>query len=367
MNLEYLKAQNSLLEKKLLNSLKKNIKNSDFILGKDVNLLEKKLSQYVGSKYCCTVSSGTDALLIALKLLNIKPGDEIITSAFSWISAVEMITLLGAIPRFCDIDPLTFNINPKEIKRYINNKTKAIIPISLFGQICNIKEINLIAKKNNLKVIEDAAQSFGSYENNIKSCSCADISITSFFPTKPLGTLGDGGAIFVNNDKYYKKALKYRNHGQLSKGNFELVGYNSRLDTLKASFLIQKLKIFEKELNLRQKIYKNYKKLIERANLNIALPFIKPNVISAFAQFPILTSKSNRRKIEIFNKNSNSFNYPIFYKKPIYNLKPYKSFKTETLPITEQICKTIFCLPFNPYMKFKDQVTIINKLRKIIS
>lgn len=367
MNLDFLKIQNQKIKKKLISSFTNSINQADYILGHNVNLLEKKLSSDVGSKYCCVVSSGTDALYIALKCLDIKKGDEVITSPFSWISAVEMIVSLGAIPVFCDIDPLTFNLNPLEITKKISNKTKAILPVSLFGQICDIQEINKIAKKFKIKVIEDAAQSYGSSENGINSCNCTDLSITSFFPTKPLGTLGDGGAIFTNNKKYYEYCIKFRNHGQYIKGKYDLVGVNSRLDNIKAGFLIEKLKIFKKEVELRQNVYKSYCEYLENSKLNIQLPFIKPKTISVFAQFPLLTSKENRQKIISFNKISKKFKFPIFYPKPIYELKPYSSFRVEKLEITEMICKTIFCLPFHPYMKPKELHQITNYLKKVIN
>ena len=366
MNTDFLKIQNKSISTKLARSLLKNIKNSDFILGENVKILEKKLSKIVGSKYCCTVSSGTDALLIALKSIGLKKNEEVITSPFSWLSAVEMIVAEGAKPVFCDIDPLTFNINPNEITKLINKKTRAIIPISLFGQICDISKINKIAKKYKLKVIEDAAQSFGSKQENINSCNCADISTTSFFPTKPLGTLGDGGACFTNSDIYYKKFLRLRNHGQLKKGDFSTVGMNSRFDAIKAGFLLEKIKLFNKELLLRQKIYKNYCNLINNSSIDVQLPFIKPKTISVFAQFPLLTSERNRRKIQEFNKLSKKIKFPIFYKEPIYNLKPYKIYFQKHLLVTEKICKTIFCLPFHPYMNLNDQKKIIYQLKNII-
>ena len=366
MNTDFLQNQNKSISKKLTKSLLKNIKNSDFIMGENVKILEKKLCNFVGSKYCCTVSSGTDALLIALKSIGLKKNDEVITSPFSWLSAVEMIVAEGAKPVFCDIDPLTFNINPNEIKKLINKKTKVIVPISLFGQICDISKINMIAKKNNLKVIEDAAQSFGSKQEDINSCNCTDISTTSFFPTKPLGTLGDGGACFTNSEIYYKRFLKLRNHGQLKKGDFSIVGMNSRFDTIKAGFLLEKIKLYSKEILLRQKIYKNYCDLINNYSLNVQIPFIKPKTTSVFAQFPLLTSENNRKKIQKYNKLSKKFKFPIFYKEPIYNLKPYKIYFKKNLLITEKICKTIFCLPFHPYMKFTDQKKIIYQLKQII-
>ncbi len=367
MNTNYLRIQNLKIKKKLIFSLSKSISDSDFILGPSVKVLEDKLSKKVGSKYCCTVSSGTDALLIALKCLDIKKGDEVITSPFSWISAAEMILSIGARPVFCDIDPLTFNINPDMISKKISKKTKAIIPVSLFGQICDIEEINKIAKKNKLKVIEDAAQSFGSQENKIKSCNCTDISITSFFPTKPLGTLGDGGAIFTNNKKYYEYSLKLRNHGQLSKGNYSLIGGNSRFDTIKSKFLLEKLKLFNREIFLRKKVYKTYCDLIHTNELNVQHPFIKPNTTSVFAQYSVLTSKENRKKIEKFNLTSKSLKFPIFYPSPIYKLKPYKSSINYKLPVTEKICECIFSLPFHPYMKKNEQKEIIMTLKKIIN
>ena len=233
-----------------------------FIMGQDVFDLEYNLSNYTESEYSISCSSGTDALLLALMSLNIRPGDEIITTPFTFISTVEVILLLKAKPVFVDIREDTFNINEELIERAITKKTKAIIPVSLFGQTSDMDSINYIAKKYGLKVIEDAAQSFGAIYKKEKSCNISDIACTSFFPAKPLGCFGDGGAIFTNNQDLAEKMISLRNHGQISKYNYAYTGINGRMDTIQAAILNIKLKYFDKEIVLRNKVAKIYNNIL---------------------------------------------------------------------------------------------------------
>ncbi|MDC2992741.1 DegT/DnrJ/EryC1/StrS family aminotransferase, partial [Pelagibacteraceae bacterium] len=238
-------------KKKISSNIKRVISKGNFILGEEVAQLENKLSKYVNSNYCITTSNGTDALLMSLIALDIKPGDEVITSPFSFISAAEVINNIGAKPVFVDVDYDTFNINYKLIEKKITTRTKAIIPVNLFGQCADYDQINFFGKKYNLKIIEDAAQSFGAKYNNKMSCSLADISCTSFFPSKPLGCYGDGGACFTKSKKIYDKLKSIRSHGSLKKYTYSIRGINGRLDTIQAAVLLAKLKHFDAEIKSR--------------------------------------------------------------------------------------------------------------------
>ena len=211
-----------------------------FILGPEVKELEEKLADYVGTKYCITCASGTDALQIALMALNIGAGDEVITTAFTYIATGEVIAQVGATPVFVDIDPVTYNIDPSKIEEAITDKTKAIIPVSLYGQCADFDEINAIAEKHNLAVIEDGAQSFGATYKGKRSCGLSTIGCTSFFPTKPLGCYGDGGAIFTNDENLAKAMDQIHRHGQDRRYHHIRMGLNSRLDTLQAAVLLAK-------------------------------------------------------------------------------------------------------------------------------
>ena len=240
-------------QEKIYNNLNKSIrrvfKHGKYIMGPEIDRLEKKLSSYVNSKYCITVSSGTDALLISLMALNISKGDEVITSPFSYFATSEVILMLGAKPIYVDIDLLTYNIDVNKIENKITNKTKAIMPVSIFGKCADLTNLEKISKKYKIPIIEDAAQSFGAIHNNRRSCNFGDIGCTSFFPSKPLGCYGDGGACFTNNISLANKIKKLRIHGQFKTNQPDLAGLNARLDSIQAAILIEKFKIFSKEVN----------------------------------------------------------------------------------------------------------------------
>ena len=358
MNFYNLKNQDSKFRKKIIKNLNILLRKGQFIMGKEVLLLEKKLSNFVGSKYCISTSSGTDALLLALMAINIKAGDEVITSPFTFVSTVEVIKLLGAKPVFVDINPKTFNIDENLIKKKITKKTKAIIPVSLFGQAPNFSKINSLVKKSKIVVIEDAAQSFGSKQNNKFSCNLSTIGCTSFFPTKPLGCYGDGGACFTNNKLIAKKLIQLRTHGQKKKYVYSRIGVNARLDTIQASILLEKLKFFRSEIKLRNIVAKNYNKLINLINKKIDLPFIEKGNNSVYAQYSLLLE--NRDKT-IRNLKKKKIPFAIYYPHPIYFYKPYKKYKTHC-PVSEETCKKILNLPMNPYLSKKDQKYIIDNI-----
>lgn len=349
---------------KIKNSLYKGIKklfnHHKYILGPEIYELEKKLSKYTGSKYVVSCSSGTDAILMSLMALDVKKGDEIITSPFTWMSNVEMIKLLGAKPIYADICLETFNILPQEVEKKITKKTKAILPISLFGQTADFKKINSIAKKFKIKVIEDAAQSFGAMHHGKYSCNLSDIGTTSFFPTKPLGCYGDGGACFTNNRELYDKLKLIRNHGQKKKGENICIGLNARLDTLQAVVLNSKIKILKRELNLRNKVALRYTNELRKLNY-ISVPKILSFNKSVYAQYSILC-KNRSLVIKKFKKDKIPFS--IFYKKPIYRQKAY-FVKNMYLKNTEFVCGKILSLPFYPYLKTNIQKKIIDSISNI--
>ncbi|MCX7632915.1 MAG: DegT/DnrJ/EryC1/StrS family aminotransferase, partial [Turneriella sp.] len=234
-----------------------------YILGPEVRELETALAEFCGTKHCLTVASGTDALLIALMALNIGPGDEVIVPPFSFFATAEVVALLGAKPVFADIDDKTYNLAPEKLEAAITPRTKAILPVSLYGQCADFDAINAIATKYALPVIEDAAQSFGASYKGRKSCNLSTIGCTSFFPSKPLGCYGDGGAIFTNDDALAEKMAWLRVHGQDRRYHHPLIGINGRMDTLQAAILLAKLQIFPEEITLRATIGRRYSELLQ--------------------------------------------------------------------------------------------------------
>lgn len=353
-----LKPQYKIIKSSLNKKLKDVFEHEQYILGPEVTELEAKLIEFTNSKYCLTVSSGTDALLIALLCLDVVPGDEIILSSYSFVSAAEVICLLGATPVFVDVEFSNANIDPNQIESKITKKTKAIIATSLFGCPANFNLINKIAKKNKLIVIEDAAQSFGaSYENN-KSCNLSDIACTSFFPSKPLGCYGDGGAIFFKNKRFYDKAKKIRVHGQSKRYSHDLIGINGRLDTIQAAILNCKLNIFDNEVKLRQKVAKYYDSKLSDIFKTFKVPL---NTRSVYAQYSIIIN-SRKKFIEKFE--SENIPYAVHYPKSITSQKAYKKYikENEEFPISNEISSSILCLPMHPYLLKRDQDKIINCL-----
>ena len=349
--------------KKIIDTnIQKILDKSNYILGEEVEILENDLVNFSGSKYAITCSSGTDAILLALMAINIKPGDEIITSPFTWISTGEMISLLNAKPVFVDIEYDTYNLDANLIESSITDKTKAIMPVSLFGQPADLDAIQSIAKKYNLKIIIDGAQSFGStYNGKFDSC-LGDISTTSFFPSKPLGCYGDGGAVFTNDIEYAKKIKKLRVHGQNKRYNHEFIGIGGRLDTIQAAVLLAKLPFFKEELGNRQKIADKYSS--ELSNL-IQTPTIKPNRSSAWAQYTI---RVNNRDDLIKRLLENDIPSSVFYPIPLHLQECFKylNYKKNDFPISEKASNEVLSLPMNPFLN-KDQITyIISNIKKFI-
>ena len=330
------------------------LKNSNYILGKEVYELEKKLKKFTGVKHSITCSSGTDALLLAMMAIDIQPGDEIITTPFTWVSTAETIAFLKATPVFVDIEPDTFNINAKLIEAAITKNTKAIMPVSLFGQPADIDHIQTLANKYNLKVIIDGAQSFGSRYKDKTDSNLGDISITSFFPSKPLGCYGDGGAVFTNNDDYAEKIKMLRVHGQYKRNYHKYIGIGGRMDTLQAAVLMAKLPYFAKELLDRQKIAELYSNSLSAI---LITPSIKIGRSSTWAQYTLKVR--NRDDLQLRLKK---YGIPtlIFYPVPLHLQECFKylQYKKGNFLISEKASKEVISLPMNPFLT-KDQVDFI--------
>ena len=322
-----------------------------------VTELEEKLSAYCSAKYCITCANGTDALQIALMALGIGVGDEVITPGFTYIATAETVALLGAKPIYVDVDAKTYNLDVNQLENAITPKTKAIIPVSLYGQCADFDEINAIAAKYNLPVIEDAAQSFGASYKGRKSCNLTTIACTSFFPSKPLGCYGDGGAIFTNDEELAKIIRQVARHGQDRRYHHIRVGVNSRLDTLQAAILLPKLAILDDEINARQKVAETYIKLLNDVGIN-TVPFIKEGNVSAWAQYTIQVD--NRSNVQEYLK-SQSIPTAVHYPIPL-NKQPAVA-SDRALPVGDAIAERVISLPMHPYMTNEQQSLVVNALK----
>lgn len=346
-----LKSQYQRLKTEIDAGIQRVLDHGQYILGPEVAELEENLANYTGSKYCITVANGTDALQIAQMALGIGPGDEVITPGFTYIATAETVALLGAKPVYVDIDPKTYNLNPALLEAAITPKTKAIIPVSLYGQCADFNAINAIAVKHGIPVIEDAAQSFGATYKGRKSCNLSTIACTSFFPSKPLGCYGDGGAIFTNDDELAKVMRQIARHGQDRRYHHIRVGVNSRLDTIQAAVLLPKLAVLNDEIAIRQTIANNYSKLFSAINDDegkklIKAPYIEPNNISAWAQYTI--EVSDRENIQEKLKQSD-IPTMVYYPIPL-NKQPAVADDKAYLPVGDVVAKRVMSLPINPYI-----------------
>jgi len=333
---------------------------SNYILGEEVDILEKELQNFTGAKYAISCSSGTDALLLAMMAIDIQPDDEIITTPFTWISTAEMIALLKATPVFVDIEPDTYNIDANLIERVITKKTKAIMPVSLYGQPPDIEVIQAIANKYNLKVIIDGAQSFGSTYKNKKDSNLGDISITSFFPSKPLGCYGDGGAVFTNNEDYAKKIKLLRVHGQNKRYYHQYIGIGGRLDTIQAGILLAKLPYFAEELKKRQKVGDRYTGGLSNI---LKTPVIKPERSSSWAQY---TLRVKNRDVLQLKLKEDGIPTSIFYPLPLHLQECFKylNYKKNIFPVSEKSAAEVISIPINAFISNKTVDFIIDSIKK---
>lgn len=315
-----------------------------YILGPEVLELEEKLAGYTGAKYCITCANGTDALQIALMALGVGPSDEVITPGFSYIATAEAAVILGAKAVYVDIEPTNYNLDPKGLEAAITPRTRAIIPVSLYGQPADFDTINAIAKKHGIPVVEDAAQSFGARYKDRKSCNLSTIACTSFFPTKPLGCYGDGGAIFTSDDELAKVIRQIARHGQERRYYHVRVGMNSRLDTLQAAILLPKLAILDDEIEARQRVAHSYD--VALANSGLVVPKIDQSCTSAWAQYTVRVQ--NRDDVQEKMKAA-GVPTAVHYPMPL-NKQPAVSDPDAYLPIGNKASQEVMSLPMHPYL-----------------
>ena len=350
MNFIDLEQQQNRIKKQIDTNIAKVLAHGRYIMGPEVSELEEQMADYVGVKYCIGVSSGTDALLIAMMALEIGPGDEVITTPFTFIATSEMIKLLGAKPVFVDIDPQTYNIDPEKISSAITDNTKLILPVSLYGQCADMDAINTIAKQHNLPVLEDGAQSFGATYKGRKSCNLSTVGCTSFFPSKPLGCYGDGGAIFTNDDVLAKVMCEIRVHGQDKRYSHPRLGINGRLDTIQAAVLLAKFEIFPDEVMQRDRVGRQYTTSINAMQSTIVAPQIRSNCTTVYAQYSIM---ANNREQLIAKLNKMNIPTAVHYPVPLHLQPPFYNNQLN-LPVVEDVATKIVSLPMHPYLSTED-------------
>lgn len=353
-----LNAQQNRIKSKVEAGIKRVLAHGQYILGPEVHELEERLAAYVGAKYCISVANGTDALQIAQMALGIGPGDEVITPGFTYIATAETVALLGATPVYVDIDPRTYNLDPALLEAAITPRTKAIVPVSLFGQCAEFDAINAIAKRHGIAVIEDAAQSFGATYKGKKSCNLSTIACTSFFPSKPLGGYGDGGAIFTNDDQLAKIIRQIARHGQDRRYHHVRIGVNSRLDTLQAAILLPKLDILDEEIVLRQEIAERYRGLLLEAGID-TIPYIEAHNTSVYAQYTLQIPERSK-VIEALKEGGvpTAVHYPI----PL-NKQPAVRDDKVMLPRGDAVAERVISLPMHPYLTISQQGRVAELLR----
>jgi len=331
---------------------------SNYIMGEEIHELERELEAFTGAKHAITCSSGTDGLLLAMMAMDIHPDDEIITTPFTFISTAETIAFLKAKPVFVDIESDTFNIDANLIEASITSKTKAIMPVSLYGQPADMDAIQTIAEKHRLKVIVDGAQSFGSTCGGKTDSNLGDISVTSFFPAKPLGCYGDGGAVFTDNDEYAEKINLLRVHGQNKRYHHKYIGIGGRLDTIQAAVLLAKLPHYEKELKDRQKVAQRYTDILSD---KLQTPIIKSNRSSAWAQYTIRVSNRDDLQAKL---NENGIPTAVHYPMPLHLQEcfQYLQYSHGDLPEAEKASSEVLSLPMNALITEEENEYVANQL-----
>jgi UDP-2-acetamido-2-deoxy-ribo-hexuluronate aminotransferase len=351
-----LKAQYRLVEKDVHDRIDRVLAHGQYIMGPEITELEERLAEFVGARHCIGLSSGTDALLAAMMALDIGPGDEVITTPFTFIATGEMIALLGAAPVFVDIDPATYNLAPESIEQAVTDRTKAIIPVSLYGQCADMDRINEIGVRRGIAVIEDGAQSFGATYKGRRSCGLSLIGCTSFFPAKPLGAYGDAGACFTDDDALAKAIREIRNHGQDRRYHHPRLGLNGRLDTLQAAVLLAKLAIFPREVELRAAFGDRYTRLLrergarssDEGDSGLLTPYVGPGNTSVYAQYTVQVD--NREEVVAALGNAGiptAVHYPV----PLNSQPVFAPFSVSgATPVSARISSRVLSLPMHPYL-----------------
>lgn len=361
MNFLDLKAQYKSIKKEVDQAIQGVLDNTSFILGEEVEKLEKEIAKYCGVRYAVGVNSGTDALLLSLMALDIKERDEVITTPFTFIATAEVIALLKAKPVFVDINPKTFNVDPTKIEEKITKKTKAIIPVHLFGQPADMGPIMKIARKYKLKVIEDAAQAIGAEYKGKKACFFSDTGCLSFFPSKNLGGYGDGGMVVTNSKKIADKVKMLRQHGSKIKYQNDVLGINSRLDTLQAAILRVKLKYLDRWAREKNKVAERYNKLLKGVG-DIRTPYREKWAKHVYHQYTIRTKK--RDKLAKYLKKQ-GIPTMVYYVKALHLQKAFKylGYKKGNFPEAEKAAREVLSLPIYAELSGKDQDRIVRKIK----
>jgi UDP-2-acetamido-2-deoxy-ribo-hexuluronate aminotransferase len=357
-----LKAQQARIKDRIDAGIARVLAHGQYILGPEVTELEEKLAAYTGATYCISVANGTDALQIAQMALGVGPGDEVITPGFTHISTAESVALLGAKPVYVDIDPDTYNLDAGLLEAAITPRTKAIIPVSLYGQCADLDVINAIAAKHGIAVIEDAAQSLGASYKGRKSGNLSTFACTSFFPSKPLGCYGDGGAIFTSDVELAKVARQIARHGQDRRYHHIRIGVNSRLDTLQAAILLPKLEILDDEMALRQQAALTYSRLLAEID-GVVVPVVEPYNSSAWAQYTVRVR--DRDVVQTRLKEAGvptAVHYPI----PL-NKQPALADQNVRLKVGDQAAEQVVSLPMSPYLGAIQQDFIVASLASSVS
>ncbi len=357
-----LNMQYKLYKKEIDEAIHEVLDSSRYIMGPQISELEKKLAGFTGAEFCIACSSGTDALLLSLMALDIGPGDEVITTPFTFIATAEMIAHVGASPVFADIDQETYNIDPAKIEQAITDKTRAIMPVSLYGQPADMEAINRVAAQKNLPVIEDAAQSFGAEYKGKLSCSLSELGCTSFFPAKPLGCYGDGGAVFTSDSELALKMESLRVHGQNERYCHKYIGIGARMDTIQAAVLLAKLKHYPKEIELRQQVAGMYNFLLDDL---VVTPIVRDDRTSVWAQYSI--RHKNRDLIQDELKKA-GIPTAVHYPMPLHLQECFKylGYGPGDFPVAEAVSEEIMSLPMNPFLTRPELEYISKALRQAL-
>lgn len=358
-----LKTQYRRYQSEIDRRMKQVLDHGQFIMGPEIAEVEKVLANYAGIKHCLTVASGTDSLEIALRALEIGPGDEVITVPFTWISTAEVIAQVGARTVFVDIEPKTYNLDVNQLEAAITPKTKAIMPVSLFGQMPDYAAINAIAARHRVPVIEDGAQSFGAQQNGRRSCGVTQISSTSFFPAKPLGCYGDGGALFTSDDALAERMKAIRTHGGVKRHYHPYVGMNGRFDTLQAAILLAKLPHFEWEVQERRRIGARYSDNLRSV---CSVPEIAPGNTHVYAQYTIRVPQRDEVAEKLKAKGvPTAVYYPkCLHEQPVFAPLGYK---LGAFPFSETASREVLSLPMHPFLTEADQDAVIAALKAALA
>lgn len=366
-----LKRQYSQIEDSVKARIETVLKHGQFVMGPEIQELEERLAEFVGVRHCVGLSSGTDALLAAMMALEIGRGDEVITTPFTFIATGEMIALLGARPIFVDIDPVTYNLDPERLEDAITGRTRAIMPVSLYGQCADMEAINAVAKRHRLPVIEDAAQSFGATDQGRRSCGLSLIGCTSFFPAKPLGAYGDGGACFTDDDALAKTLREIRNHGQDRRYHHPRLGLNGRLDTLQAAILLAKMDIFPDEIQARSRLGERYTTLLNQrgaastavGNAAVLTPFVRPGKQSVYAQYTIQVHNRDAVATQLQQRGiPTAVHYPVpLNAQPVFRI----GLEPDRTPVSAGVAERAISLPMHPYLTEAEQLQVVAAVAEV--